>query len=130
MKTTAEIMNEIRVKKNKKKELDRTESPEDKMQPDRVYSAYQITKGMEEILGNTVVLSAYPSRDHNPLKRICKRAAGMLFRGALSPFCERITETNYNEKKAMVAMAELIQEQQMQLDELYEQIRRLEEKRG
>ena len=130
MKTTAVIMKEIQAGTGERKEAVGKNGPEDGARPDRVYSAYQITKGVEEILGNTVVLPAYPIRDRHPLKRIYKKVTGVLFRGALSPFSERVTETNYNAKKAMVAMAELIQEQQMQLDELYEQIRRLEEKQG
>ncbi len=88
-----------------------------------VYSAYGLDQGLEEILGDVSVLP-FPSQDSSGRKPSwIRRGISKIFCPGTAPLAGRISETNYNTKRALFAMASVIRDQQNQIDELYEALR-------
>ena len=60
----------------------------------------------------------FPLEETNPLKRFYKRLASKLVRCATFPLSQRVTETNVRQKECLEAMAQTIEKQQFEIEEL------------
>lgn len=88
-----------------------------------VYTAYQLDSGIEEIMGDVSVSAVDAADNDGGIKGLLKKTTGRIVRPALFPVANRLTTTNYNTKKALIIMAQVIRDQQTQIDELYEALR-------
>ena len=95
-----------------------------------LFSAYGLDQGLEKILGDVGVSPAAADEGQGGSSGLVGRILSRVFRPALFPFARRLTQTNYNTKRALFAMASVIRDQQHQLDELYEEVRRLNSAAG
>ncbi len=91
-----------------------------------VLSAYDLSEGLEKILGDVSISMADLEGRDSPRGSFPRRMLRKLVGHGAGPFASRVTETNFNTKRALFAMAAIIRDQQHQLDELYEELRRLE----